>query len=76
MHEQAPGSPVVAEFARRLDETWRRMLGNVLADRVPEDERPLAVVALLATIQGLLARRTPRTERNRVLGFALERLAH
>ena len=50
------------------------MLGNVLADRVPEPERPLAVAALLATVQGLLGQRLPPAERARVLGFALERL--
>lgn len=74
MHEQARSSPVVAEFAGRLDATWRVMLGNVLADRVPEPQRPLAVAALLATIQGLLTQRVAPTERARVLGFALNRL--
>jgi AcrR family transcriptional regulator len=74
MHEQARSSAVVAEFAAGLDATWRTMLGNVLRDRVPEAERPLAVAALLATIQGLLARRVARAERERVLRFALERL--
>jgi hypothetical protein len=51
------------------------MLSNVLAERVPEDERPLAVAALLATIQGLLSQQAPRAERGRVLSFTLERLA-
>jgi TetR/AcrR family transcriptional regulator, cholesterol catabolism regulator len=74
MHERARVSPVVAEFAAALDATWRTMLGNVLADRVPEAERPLAVATLLATIQGLLAQRVPRAERTRVLAFALARL--
>jgi AcrR family transcriptional regulator len=75
MHEQARSSPVIARFATALDATWRSMLSNVLAERVPEDERPLAVAALLATIQGLLSQQAPRAERSRVLSFTLERLA-
>jgi AcrR family transcriptional regulator len=75
MHERAGASPVVAEFAEGLDATWRRMLGNVLADRVPDDQRALAVAALLATIQGLLSQHAPRAQRARVLRFALDRLA-
>ena len=76
MHEQARTSPVVAEFATALDTTWRAMLGNVLRDRIPGDEqRDLAVAALLATIQGLLGQGTPPAERQRVLSYALDRLA-
>jgi TetR/AcrR family transcriptional regulator, cholesterol catabolism regulator len=74
MHEQARNSQVVAEFAARLDATWRTMLTNVLADRVSDSQRPLAVAALLATIQGLLSQRVTAAERARVLSFALERL--
>src|SRR3954469_24375761 len=74
MREQAPTSPVIAEFAARLDATWRTMLGNALAERVPDAERPVVVAALLATIQGLLSQHLPQRERNRVLTFALERL--
>ena len=36
MYEQARTSPVVAEFAATASATWRRMLTNVLADRMPE----------------------------------------
>jgi AcrR family transcriptional regulator len=75
MHEQARTSPVIAEFATGLDATWRTMLTNVLAERVPEAQRPLAVAALLATIQGLLSQHVPKPQRTRVLAFALQRLA-
>lgn len=74
MHEQARRSSVVEEFASQLDATWRTMLGNVLAERVPNGERAVVVDTLLATIQGLLAQRVSRPHRARVLGFALERL--
>jgi AcrR family transcriptional regulator len=74
MHEQARASPVVADFVASVDVTWRRMLGNVLAERVPEGERALAVGALLATIQGVLAQGLKPAERKRVLAYALERL--
>jgi len=73
--EQARVSPVVAEFATALTDTWRRMLTNVLADRVPAGELPLAVDALLATIQGVLAADMKPAERARIVGFAVERLA-
>lgn len=75
LHDQARTSEVVADFAAGLDATWRTMLGNVLADRVPEAQREEAVAALLATIQGLLAQRLAPRERARVLAFALSRLA-
>src|SRR5215212_10051283 len=54
LHDRSRTSEVVAAFAAELDATWRRMLGHVLADRVPEAHRDEAVAALLATIQGLL----------------------
>jgi AcrR family transcriptional regulator len=74
MHEQARVSPVVAEFVGALDATWRRMLTNVLADRIPEAERALAVDALLATITGALSQRLPTARRRRVVRFAVARL--
>jgi AcrR family transcriptional regulator len=73
--EQARVSPVVAEFAAALDETWRRMLTNALSDRVAAQDLPLAVDALLATIQGVLAADLEPAERARIVGFAVERLA-
>jgi len=75
MHQQSRRSTVVADFAAKLDATWRTMLSNVLAERVPDDERTVVAETLLATIQGLLAQRVSRTRRTRVLNFALERLA-
>jgi AcrR family transcriptional regulator len=74
MHEQARRSAVVADFAEALDATWRRMLTNVLADRVPEADRALAVDTLLATITGALSQRLPAAHRRRVVRFALARL--
>jgi len=74
MQEQARVSPVVAEFAAGVDATWRRMLTNVLADRLPDDRRDVAVDALLATITGALDRRLSAARRRRVVRYALERL--
>jgi AcrR family transcriptional regulator len=75
MYEQARRSTVVADFASQLDATWHTMLSNVLAQHVPDDERAVVVDTLLATIQGLLAQRTSRSHRARILSFALKRLA-
>jgi AcrR family transcriptional regulator len=74
LHERARTSPVVAEFAAAAEATWRRMLANVLAARVPDAEREVAASALLATIQGVLSQRAGAAERRRVVAFALERL--
>jgi len=74
MLEQARVSPVVADFVDGLNATWRRMLTNVLADRIPEPDRPLAIETLLATISGALSQRLPPTRRRRVVRFALARL--
>ena len=75
MYEQARSSPVVAELAANASAAWRLMLTNVLADRIPEAERDVAIAALLATIQGALAADLAPAERRRVVAFALERLA-
>lgn len=74
MYERARNSEVVAEFVRNLDLTWRRMLAGALAPHVAEDELPIAVDTLIATIQGALLQRLTASERKRVIGFALERL--
>jgi AcrR family transcriptional regulator len=74
MYERARVSPVVAEFADGLHETWRHMLTNVLSSRVPESELPAAVDALIATIQGAFFQPRSSAERKRLIAFALERL--
>ena len=75
MREQARVSPIVADFAHVADATWRTMLTNVLADRIPEADREVAITALLATIQGVLSQqRISAAERRRVVAYALERL--
>jgi len=75
MREQARVSPIVADFVAALDATWRRMLTNVLADRLPETDRELAIETLLATISGALDQRLPPARRRRVVRFALARLS-
>jgi hypothetical protein len=50
------------------------MLPNALADSVPEPDRQEVVGALLATIQGVLMQPHTRTERRRIILFAIERL--
>jgi TetR/AcrR family transcriptional regulator, cholesterol catabolism regulator len=74
MFERARTSETVAAFAAQLHETWRRMLGNVLAGRVPEEDRAVTVDALLATIQGALLQQYTPAERRRLITFALRRL--
>jgi AcrR family transcriptional regulator len=74
MYERARVSPVVADFVAELNAVWRRMLTNVMADRVPETGLELAVDSLLATIQGVLSQGLPTARRRRIVAFALERL--
>jgi TetR/AcrR family transcriptional regulator, cholesterol catabolism regulator len=74
MYERARKSKVVAEFVRNLDLTWRRMLAGALVSHVAEDELPITVDTLIATIQGALLQGLTASERKRVIGFALRRL--
>ena len=74
VRERARVSEVVAGFAANLDALWRRMLTNVLRDKVPEAELEATVETLLATLQGaLLTDHTP-AERRRIVKFALAKL--
>ena len=74
MYDRARSSEVVAEFVGNLNATWRRMLANALASRIPEDELDLAVDVLLSTIQGTLLQGLAPKERKQVIRFALSRL--
>jgi len=74
MYERARTSPVVAEFADELNATWRRMLTNVLAERMEEPELTAAVDALIATIQGAFFQPMSAAARRRLVAFALDRL--
>jgi AcrR family transcriptional regulator len=74
LYERARSSEVVARFAADLNATWRRMLSNALADSVPEQERPMAVETLIATIQGVLLQVHSAAERRRLIGYAVDRL--
>ncbi|HEX8122554.1 MAG TPA: helix-turn-helix domain-containing protein [Solirubrobacteraceae bacterium] len=74
LYDRARTSDVVAAFAAELQATWRRMLTNVLASRVPERDLEATVETLLATIQGVLFGDQTPEERERVVGFALQRL--
>jgi AcrR family transcriptional regulator len=74
MVERARTSPVVAEFADALDAMWRRMLTNVLRDKVPARELEPTVDTLLATLQGALLRRNTPGERKRIVRYALKKL--
>ena len=74
MYERARTSPVVAEFADELNATWRRMLTNVLSERMGEPELTAAVDALIATIQGAFFQPMSAAARRRLVAFALERL--
>ena len=74
MDERARVSEVVATFASEAHAVWRRMLTNVLSSRVPDEDLPVIVDALLATIQGALHERHTHAERERLIAFALKRL--
>jgi AcrR family transcriptional regulator len=74
MRDRARSSPVVAQFARELDELLSRMLSNALRDRVSTKELPLAVETYRATVEGTFVKGLDRASRRRVLTFALERL--
>ena len=75
MYERARSSPVVAEFVTGVNAAWRTMLSGALSGHVPEDQLPLAVDALIATIQGVLLQDLSAEERRRLIGFAVERFA-
>ena len=74
LFDRARVSPVVADFARALDALWRRMLTNVLRDKVPADELEPTVDTLLATFQGALLRPHTRDELRRTVRYALGKL--
>jgi AcrR family transcriptional regulator len=74
IYDRARGSPVVAEFVAAMDDAWRRMLRGALSGQVPDDELPLAVDTLIATIQGVLLQGVTAAERRRLVGFAVDRL--
>jgi AcrR family transcriptional regulator len=74
MHERARVSPVVADFAVRLNDTWRRMLTNVIRSRVPEENLEVTADTLLATLQGALFQPMEPARRRRLIRHALTRL--
>jgi len=73
--ERARQAPVVATFARDLDELLSRMLANALRERVEAAELDQTVATLRATIEGTFAKGLPRKERRELLTYALSRLA-
>jgi AcrR family transcriptional regulator len=72
--ERARRSAVVAKFAKDLDALLSRMLSNVLSDRLPPEDLPIAVEAFRATVEGTTARGLSRQHQRRVIDFALRRL--
>ncbi len=74
MQEQARESPVVADFARQLDEVLDRMLANAFRGRVSEGQLPLAVDSFRVTVTGAYAQGLSRQRRRKLLSFVLERL--
>ncbi|HEX8086804.1 MAG TPA: TetR/AcrR family transcriptional regulator [Solirubrobacteraceae bacterium] len=74
MYDRARVSPVVAEFVEQLDALWRRMLTNVLRDKVPPGELEPTVDTLLATFQGALLRPHAPDDLRRTVRYALRRL--
>ena len=74
MFERARVSPVVAEFAEALDALWRRMLTNVLRDKVPARDLEPTVDTLLATFQGALLRPHTPDELRRTVRYAVRKL--
>lgn len=74
MSERAQSSEVVAAFVEELDSLLSRMLSNVLRGQVPEEELPIAVEAVRATVQGTFVRGLSKKKRREVLTFALRRV--
>ena len=74
MYDRARSSEVVAAFADGLFQTWRKVLTNVLRDRVPDGELEPAAATLLATIQGALLPEHSPAERRRLIEFAVRKL--
>ena len=74
MTERARSSPVVAKFVRELDALLSRMLSGALADDLPADELPLAVETFRATVEGTFVKGLSRSERRRILTYALGQL--
>lgn len=74
MFDRARVSPVVAEFTAALDELWKRMLTNVLRDKVPPRELEPTVDTLLATFQGALLRPHTPEELRRTVRYALKKV--
>jgi AcrR family transcriptional regulator len=74
MSERAPASTVVAEFVEELDSLLSRMLSSALRGDVRDEELPLAVEMVRATIQGTFVRGLDAPTRREVIAFALERV--
>ena len=74
LSERARTSSIVADFLARLDAQGRGMLRNVLVGHVPERDLELAAQTLLATIDGLRLHALTRTERRRIVRYALGRV--
>lgn len=75
MKERALSSPVVEEFAERLDELLRSFLEAGLRPYVVEKELSVSVDAVVAVIEGLADQRYSRARRRRALKYALGRFA-
>jgi AcrR family transcriptional regulator len=68
-------SPVMNEFANRLDELITTMLTNGLAVTVRESDLPLAVLTVRATVEGAYSQRLEPDARHSILRFLLKQLA-
>jgi AcrR family transcriptional regulator len=74
MNERARSSAVVARFVADLDALLSRMLSNVLRERVPAAELPVAVEMFRATVEGTFVKGLSKQARKKVLSYTLERL--
>jgi AcrR family transcriptional regulator len=75
LRERARQSEVAAEFLGEIESLLSRMLSNALhGEGVSEDDLPLAVETLRATVEGAYVKGMSRAKRRQVLSFVLDRL--
>lgn len=74
LRRRAQASSEAAELQNEFEELLRALVEHGLAGSVAADELPVAVDALLALAEGLVARPLSRRRRDAVLQYAIERL--
>jgi AcrR family transcriptional regulator len=74
LHHRAARSPKVAQFEADLDATVRRLLIHGIEPYMDHAELDLAADTCLATVEGTLRMNLSRSQRHRLIRFALDRI--